>query len=60
MKTSDGFVRQVSNPGASLNTDNTGLAAYKLRKQRESEINTLKDDVKEVKDLLNKLLEKLK
>ena len=60
MKTADGFIRQKDNPGASLNVDHQGLAAYKLRKQRESEINTLKDDVKEVKDLLNKLLEKLK
>jgi hypothetical protein len=60
MNTSDGFVRQPDNPGATLNVDTKGLAAYKLRKQRESEINTLKDDVKEVKDLLNKLLEKLK
>lgn len=60
MNASDGFVRQPDNPGATISTDYKGLAAYKLRKQREDEINTLKDDVKEVKDLLNKLLEKLK
>jgi len=55
-KTTDGFVRQPDNPGAAMNTDHRGLEAYKKRKQRENEINKLKEDIDEIKSLLQKLV----
>lgn len=58
----DGFVR--SNEGAIINTDNNALKAYKLQREAErtknEEINTLKQDVQEIKTLLSQLLEKIK
>ena len=56
----DSFVRSSSNPGAVINTDKAGLEAYKKRKQREAEINNLKDEVSEIKAMLKQLLEKTK
>ena len=60
----DGFVRMAGNEGAIINTDNDALKAYKLQKQaeraKEQEINTLKEDVQQIKDLLSQLLEKIK
>ena len=59
----DGFVRMDQNPGAVVNNDSTGLKAYKLAKQRakqqNDEINTLKTEVSELKQMLTQLLEKL-
>jgi hypothetical protein len=61
MKSTDGFVKQPDNPGSSLNTDLAGLKAYKLRKQKEqqkeNEINNLKQELSEIKDLLLKLID---
>ena len=58
----DGFVRQKDNPGAIINVDKNGLQAYKLRreaeKRKESDINTLKNEMSEIKNLLTQLLEK--
>jgi hypothetical protein len=49
--------------GAILNTDSSTIqqarAAKMLRKQRQQEIDELRDEVKEVKELLTKLIEKL-
>lgn len=60
----DGFVRMNGNEGAIINTDNNALKAYKLQREAEraknQEINTLKQDVQEIKDLLSQLLEKIK
>ncbi len=44
-----------------INTDEIERArkAKKLRKEKESEFNTLKNEVGEIKELLNKLIEKL-
>ncbi len=60
----DGFIRMSGNEGAIINTDNDALKAYKLQKQaeraKEREINTLKEDVQQIKDLLSQLLEKIK
>lgn len=50
------FVRQKDNPGSVLNTDSRGLEAYKKRKQRENEIDNLKNDVSEIKNMLHELL----
>jgi hypothetical protein len=55
----DSFIRQNDNPGAVLNTDSSGLAAYKKRKNRENEINTLKEEVSEIKSLLTTILQKI-
>ena len=59
----DGFLRMDENPGAVVNNDSTGLKAYKLAKQRakqqNDEINTLKTEVSELKQMLTQLLEKL-
>ena len=56
-KLTDGFVRQQDNPGSVVNTDRGALEAYKKRKNRDSEINTIKEEVKEIKSLLKQLLE---
>jgi DNA-binding transcriptional regulator YhcF (GntR family) len=67
MKASDGFVRDPNNHGAVLNTDNAALQAYKQQKAYQKKINTkiddidnLKGEVKEIKQMLNLILERLK
>ena len=56
----DGFVRDES--GAIINVDNNALKAYKLRRNaentKENEINTLKQEMSDIKLLLVQLLEK--
>jgi hypothetical protein len=58
----DGFVRQEDNPGAIVNVDKHGLQAYKLRreadKRKETDINKLREEMSEIKDMLKQLLEK--
>ena len=60
----DGFLRSESNPGAIINVDNEALQAYKLRRSREvskqKEINSLKEEITELKNLISQLLEKNK
>lgn len=60
----DGFIRSENNPGAIVNTDNRALQAYKMQKEIErrknNEINTLRDEVTELKGIVSQLLEKLK
>lgn len=60
----DGFIRSEQNPGAIVNTDMTALQAYKRQREaarlKEQEINTLKNDVTELKSMISQLLEKLK
>lgn len=60
----DGFLRSESNPGAIINVDNDALKAYKLRRSRETdkqkEINNLKEEITELKNLISQLLEKNK
>lgn len=58
-KTVDGFIRDNNNPGAALNTDNDALKAYKLKKQKDKEIEILKSDVSEIKHMLSAILQKL-
>lgn len=43
---------------AVLNTNNNALQAYKKRREKEMEIEKLKDDVNEIKSLLKQLLNK--
>jgi hypothetical protein len=57
-KETDGFYRQQSNPGSVVNTDKYALDAYKKRKRRENEINTLKEEVSEIKQMLLQLIAK--
>ena len=49
---------------AVLNTDLTSLEAYRAhrnkQRQKDDEIETLKEDVKEIKDILQLLVEKIK
>jgi hypothetical protein len=69
MKGNDGYIRDATNNGAVLNTDNAALNAYKTQKKKFKElnelksnfndINNLKDEVKEIKNLLSTILEKL-
>ena len=58
----DGFVRQEGNPGAIINVDKNGLQAYKLKREaemrKEADINTLRDEMTQIKNLLTQLLEK--
>lgn len=63
----DGYVRQKDNPGAALNTDRAALKAYKARKARENEINTMREEISEVRteikqihSLLSLIAEKIK
>lgn len=65
IKDTPGYVRDMSNQ-AVLNNDNSALEAYKKKreKQRElnstiSEINTMKQDINELKTLMQRLLEKI-
>lgn len=67
MKARDGFVRDPENEGAVLNTDNSALQAYKLQKAKNkrldtqlNEIEMVKSEVKEIKQMLNLILERLK
>lgn len=67
MKTSDGFIRDPNNRGAVLNTDNTALQAYRKKKAHQKaittkldEVESIKKDVKEMKQMLNLILERLK
>lgn len=57
--TKDGFVRDNNNPGAVINVDNQALKAYKAKKNKDKEFDVLKQEVKDIKSLLNKILEKL-
>lgn len=59
-KTKDGFIRDMNNPGAVINTDNSALQAYKLKKQKDKEVDLLKEEVKDIKNMLTLILEKLK
>lgn len=67
MKATDGFIRDSNNKGAVLNTDNSALQAYKLQKaknkkldNRLNEIDNIKSEMKEIKQMLNILIERLK
>jgi len=59
MKNIDGFVRDQGNNGAVINTDMGALAAYKLQKNKNKEIEVLKEEVKELKSVLYQILEKV-
>ena len=50
-RTSEGFL---------INKDNNALAAYKAKRQREKELDVLKDDVSSLKDDLQEIKELLK
>lgn len=56
----EGFVRSQTNPKAIINVDNEALKAYKMQreaaKQKNNEINSLRSEVNELKQLLYKLL----
>jgi hypothetical protein len=58
------FRRSVNNPGAILNTDNTALKMYKQAKRKaimdKNEINSLKEEINDLKILVKQLLEKNK
>lgn len=59
-KSDDTFIRNDDNHGSVVNTDNNALKAYKLKKQKNKEIDNLKEEVKEIKDMLGLILEKIK
>ena len=46
--------------GFLINKDNASLMAYKARRQREKELDALKDDVSSLKDDLQEIKELLK
>lgn len=69
VKESPDFVRDTFNQ-ALINRDNSGLREYKLAKkirldqknqivQCQDDINTLKKDIKEIKDMFSQILNKL-
>ena len=59
MENIDGFIRDEVNPGSVINTDSGALAAYKLQKKKNKEIDVLKQEVKELKSVLYQILEKV-
>lgn len=59
MKSNDGFKRVPENPGAVINTDNAALKAYKAKKNKDREIDLLKEEVKDMKAMLAAILGKL-
>ena len=59
-ETEDSFVRDNNNTGCVLNTDNNALKAYKLKKQKNKEIDNPKEEVKDIKNMLTLILEKMK
>lgn len=58
MKPVDGFIRDSS--GAVINTDNDALKAYKMKKNRDKEIDNLKTELSEIRMMLAQLLAKSK
>ena len=62
VKENSNLVRNSFNR-AILNTDIEGLKAYKVRKNKEqkvtSEINTMKQDINELKTLMQRILDKI-
>lgn len=61
----EGIYRDVNN-GALLNKDNDALSAYKKMKQKNNEIEQMKnkvsnldEEIKDVKNLLKQILEKI-
>lgn len=67
MKATDGYIRDKSNKGAVLNTDNAALEAYKKQKNKQklldnklNEIDDIKKDVTQIKNMLSLILEKIK
>jgi len=71
MKINDTFIRQQDNPGALLNTDNEGLRSYREARKKildnqqkisqinniQDEVNSLKSELSDIKQLLIKVLE---
>ena len=55
----DGFERSKSNPGAVLNNDRQALEAYKKKKNKNKEIDNLKQEVSDIKEMLYKILDKI-
>ena len=56
MKPIDGFIKDEV---AVVNIDNGALASYKLQKNKNREIDILKEEVKELKSMLYQILEKV-
>lgn len=58
-RTEDGFIRDPRNPGAIVNIDSGALESYKRKKTKNQEIDQLKSEVKEIKNLLHLIVERL-
>jgi hypothetical protein len=56
MKPVDGFIKDGI---AAINVDNSALASYKMQKNKNREIDILKEEVKELKSVLYQILEKV-
>jgi hypothetical protein len=56
MKPIEGFIKDEV---AALNVDNVALNSYKLQKNKNREIDVLKEEVKELKSMLYQILEKV-
>lgn len=55
---SDKFIRDEKNQGAVLNTDNNALQMYKLKKAKSKEIDLLKQEIHDIKNMLQILINK--
>lgn len=64
MKTTE-YTRQETNPGAILNVDNSGLAAYKRQREimrnvgtHETRIQNIESSLDQIKSMLSQILER--
>ncbi len=61
----DGYIRSNTNPGAILNTDNSGLEAYKRQRHlmhnlvtHENRLKKVEESMDDIKNMLKILVEK--
>ena len=54
MKTKE-FMRQETNPGALINVDNSGLAAYKRQREVLRNINTQEQRIEKIESTLDEI-----
>lgn len=53
----DKYIRDENNKGALLNTDISGLQAYKMQKARNREIDMMKKEISQLSSLKNEISE---
>jgi len=57
--TNDKFIRDKFNVGAVINTDNSALQAYKLKKNKEKRIDAIEQKLENIEQMFKTIMEKL-